>query len=122
VITVDSPLLVPATPTQEPTTTQAELPPTGFNPVAAKAQATRVVANLRKGRDHYSRPTLTAWQRLAGIAADGIYGGESAGALAWYLQGEPVVAPRPFFKPTTPKPYRWAELAKAALSATRSAS
>lgn len=91
----------------------------GFNPVSAKSQAARVVANLKKGRDHYSRPTLSAWQRLAGIAADGIYGGESAGALAWYLQGTPDVAPRPFFKPTTVTSYRWAAQAKAAMAAPR---
>ncbi len=109
----------PATPTpQEPTTVQ---PPPGFSPSAAKAQAARVAANLKKGRDQYSRPNLTAWQRLAGLAADGIYGGETAGALAWYLQGQPSVAPRPFFKPTTPTPYRWSAQATAALS-TRAAS
>jgi hypothetical protein len=105
------------TPTPGPTTTQA-VPPAGFNPSAAKAQAARVAANLRKGRDQYSRATLNAWQRLAGIAADGIYGGESAGALAWYLQGTPDVAPRPFFKPTTLQPYRWAEQAKLARAAS----
>jgi len=110
----------PATPTpQEPTTMQ---PPPGFAPSAAKAQAARVAANLRKGRDQYSRPNLTAWQRLAGLTADGIYGGESAGALAWYLQGQTTVAPRPFFKPTTPTPYRWSAQATAALSSTRAAS
>lgn len=106
----------------EPTTTHAELPPPGFNPVAAKAQAARVAANLRKGRDQYSRPTLSTWQRLAGIDADGIYGGQSAGALAWYLQGESVVAPRPFFKPTTPTPYRWIEPAARALTSHGTAS
>jgi hypothetical protein len=110
---------VPALPAPEPTTTQAGQPPAGFNPVSAKSQAARVVANLKKGRDNYSRPTLSAWQRLAGIAADGIYGGASAGALAWYLQGTPDVAPRPFFKPTTVTPYRWAALAQAALAQPR---
>ena len=110
----------PATPTpQEPTMMQ---PPPGFSPVAAKAQAARVAANLRKGRDQYSRPNLASWQRLAGLTADGIYGGESAGALAWYLQGQSSVAPRPFFKPTTPAPYRLSSQATAILASVRAAS
>ena len=100
--------------TTEPTTAQPQ-PPEGFNPQAAKAQAARVAANLRKGRDQYSRPALTAWQRLAGIAADGIYGGGSAGALAWFLQGQSAIAPRPFFKPTVPAPYPWESQAQASL-------
>lgn len=112
---VPAPAPAPApTPPPTPPTPPADEPPEGFNPESARKQAARVAKHLQtKGRANYSRQTLREWQRLAGIGVDGIYGGESEGALRFYLQGARQSVPAAYFKPTTPKPYRWADLVQA---------
>jgi hypothetical protein len=51
---------------------------------AAKVLAEAVVKQLRaKGRS-YDRTLMKRFQATAGLAADGLYGPRSAGAVAWY--------------------------------------
>jgi hypothetical protein len=77
------------------------LPP--YSPVEARETAPKVAAHLAsQGRDHYRRDALKIWQALAGLVADGLYGGATRGALIYY--GVPV-PPAAFFKPTATKAY-----------------
>lgn len=93
-----------------PTPAPVEQPPAGFNPTLARNLASEVVANLvARGRDRYDREGLAEFQTAAGIAADGLYGGESKGALRFYLNGAQV--PAAFFAPVAEVPYRWSSLA-----------
>jgi hypothetical protein len=55
-----------------------------------------------KGPKAYDRSKLQAWQTLAGIRADGTYGGSSRGALVFYGA---LKAPRPFVAPYATLPY-----------------
>ena len=68
----------------------------------ARQTAPAVAEQIALKRYDYSRPALRAWQRLVGLEPDGIYGGRTAGALAWALNR---AAPRPLFKPTTIVPF-----------------
>lgn len=88
-----------------PAPTSTATPPSGFDVAVAKSLAPGVNANLiAKGRDRYDRAALKKFQVAAGIAADGLYGGGSRGALIFYGIAKP---PNPFFKPTTTAPYPW---------------
>lgn len=79
----------------------------GVDMAQARRLAPRVAADIRDNRYDYSRRELRAFQAAAGIAVDGVYGGGSAGALRYYLDGPP---PRPLFKPTTEREYSpWME-------------
>lgn len=63
---------------------------------------------IQKGKS-YSRAALKQFQKTAGIAIDGIYGPESAGAVKWFLHGtaQEGKEPQPLvgqgFKPYVPK-------------------
>lgn len=74
----------------------------GFNETLAKKLAPQVESNIIAKKSNYDRTLLKNFQTAAGIAADGIYGGGSAGALRYYLGHAP---PKPLFKPTTEAPY-----------------
>lgn len=77
--------------------------PAGYDPAQAHAQAQGIAAHLaRKGPRAYDRETLRRWQTLAGLHADGIYGGSSRGALIAYGVSDP---PRPFAPPYATLPY-----------------
>lgn len=80
--------------------------PDGFDRQQAFALAPRVRDDVAGRKYSYSRQQMKDFQRAAGVAADGIYGGGSAGALRHYLGGPP---PRPLFKPTAEKPYPHAD-------------
>lgn len=98
-------------PTMDPSrkdqaTWATESPPPGFDRVKASNAAGDVAAHLRKrGRDGYSRDVLRAWQRVAGIPADGIYGRQSEAALRYYVG---VSAPKAFFAQGEPI-YVWGD-------------
>lgn len=67
-------------------------PPAGFNPVQARSLAASVARDIVSRQYSYNRANLRAFQTAAGIAADGIYGRESRGALAFYgVQNPPRV-------------------------------
>lgn len=92
----------PSSPSPASTTPRKPLP-AGYDPATARRSAKSVANHLRnKGRSGYDRRLLKAWQEDAGIAADGIYGGGTRGALLYYGA---TTAPSPFFKPTTTAPY-----------------
>lgn len=70
----------------------------GYNPTSARSKAKSIAEHLAsKGISQYSHDLLKRWQTEAGVAADGIYGGATRGALIFYGVENP---PKPFFKPT----------------------
>lgn len=70
-------------------------PPEGFDREKASRAAPDIAKHLsQKGISHYSRPALRIWQKLAGVAQDGIYGRGTAAALRYFVGAK---APRPFF-------------------------
>jgi hypothetical protein len=72
----------------------------------AKTLAGQVVANMRKlpaqKRYDYDRNLLKAFQTAAGLPAQGVYGGETRGALIYFGQAN---APKPLFAPVQTVPY-----------------
>jgi hypothetical protein len=100
------------------TTLASGAPPAGFDILAARALAPKVAADLLKGIGKYSHALLAQFQRLAGIAQDGLYGGGARGALIFYGIKNP---PQAFFKPTKTTPYVWQSYIAAALGTTPAA-
>lgn len=87
----DVPTLPPAP------TAAARRAPEGYNPAEAKRLAQPTSDHLAAMKvARYSRDRVKAFQRAAGITADGFYGGGTRGALQFY--GAQRV-PNPFFKP-----------------------
>lgn len=82
---------------------QPSAAPVGYDPALARTLAPRVEQELRTKKYGYSKPLLAQFQRAAGIAPDGVYGGGARGALVFY--GQPR-APGPFFKPLQTVAYR----------------
>lgn len=76
--------------------------PAGFNPEEAQDGARDMSKYIAARGFNYSRPRLRAWQLLAGIAPDGLYGGGTRGALLYYGVTSP---PSPLFAPRTTSPY-----------------
>lgn len=105
------PEVVTDAPVEATDATPAEVPPDGFNSIAAEKQADRMAINIRTKQKKYSKKALRGWQSLAGITVDGLYGGQSVGALQFYL-GTKEKAPKAIYNPKTPKPYKWAQLIK----------
>lgn len=76
---------------------------TGYNETLAKKLAPQVESNIVAKKSNYDHTLLKNFQTAAGITADGIYGGGTAGALRYYLGHAP---PKPLFKPTIEQPYK----------------
>lgn len=93
--------------TQPVPTLPSNMPPTGYDPIKARSLAKQVAANITNKRNNYARDLLKQFQRAAGIDQDGIYGGESRGALEFFGVRRPPIA---LFKPTETQPYKWASL------------
>lgn len=71
--------------------------PAGYDPARARAMARSVANHLNNRKTAgYARELVKTFQRAAGIAIDGVYGGETRGALIYYGAKDP---PKPFFKP-----------------------
>lgn len=98
-----SSLISTSSPTAPPPSPSTPSIPEGYDPVAAR-KAARATANhlATRGRAGYSRPLLKQWQRQAGLASDGTYGGATRGALIYFGVKDP---PPAFFKPTNTIPY-----------------
>jgi murein L,D-transpeptidase YcbB/YkuD len=92
----------PSTPTAPKTEPQkpaeakpAETPSVSLTNESAKrldraaALGKQVAASVKARGKSYDRVTVTAFQREAGLAADGIYGPRTAGAVKWYT-GETI--------------------------------
>jgi len=88
-------------------TLPSSAPPAGYDPAKARTLAKQVAANITNKKNNYAREMLAQFQRAAGIASEGIYGGESRGALEFYGVRRP---PPALFKPTGTIPYKWASL------------
>jgi murein L,D-transpeptidase YcbB/YkuD len=52
----------------------------------AAGLAKQVAESVKKSGKAYDRALVTAFQREAGLAADGIYGPRTAGAVKWYTE------------------------------------
>jgi pyruvate/2-oxoglutarate dehydrogenase complex dihydrolipoamide acyltransferase (E2) component len=78
-------------------------PPAGYDRAAAAKAAPGLAKHITEKKYDYSRPTLEAWQRVAGIPADGIYGRGSAAALRHFVGAK---APKPLFAQGTDS-YPW---------------
>lgn len=92
-------------PASMPSTQAIEAPPEGYDPVKARNLAKQVAANITNRGTSYSRDLVKQFQRFAGIDVEGIYGGETRGALEFFGVRRP---PRALFKPTETVPYKWA--------------
>jgi hypothetical protein len=68
----------------------------------ARPLAQKLAAEIWQRRFDYSRILLRDFQRRVGIVPDGLYGGEAAGALRYFLQCDP---PHPLFAPLMEKAY-----------------
>lgn len=83
--------------------------PPGYNRQEAELRAAQLspylmaMAALGKGKYNYNRPRVRSFQRAAGIAVDGSYGGGTRGALVYFAPA--LSFPRPFFAPTTTVAY-----------------
>lgn len=97
-----SPAPTPAAQVQ-PAPAPSSAVPAGFDPKLAEQLAPAIARDVKKNKFNYSRPQLKRFQTAAGIVADGLYGGGSAGALRFYLGG--AAPPKPLFKPTIEKAY-----------------
>lgn len=69
----------------------------GAVPEDARMMMPGVAGDLSAHGANYNRTALKAFQRAAGIAADGLYGGRTRGALLFY--GAPIVIPPPMTAP-----------------------
>lgn len=71
--------------------------PEGYDPIIARATAQALSDHLRsRGPRRMNRRLVTAFQKVAGIRADGWYGGQVRGALIYYGVTNP---PNPFTGP-----------------------
>ena len=103
VLLAPAPAAAPApAPAPVPAAVPDVLPATGVNTATALALAPQVAADITANKFNYSRPLLQHFQQAAGVLADGLYGGGSAGALRYYLHAAP---PKALFAPTIEKPY-----------------
>lgn len=97
---------VPTPPVQTPATSPRT--PAGFDLALARELAPKLQANLKaRGKFDYDRTLARKFQTAAGIPSDGIYGGETRGALLAFGVANPQPAS---FPPTETVPYKWAEL------------
>ncbi|HEY3493039.1 MAG TPA: hypothetical protein VGK73_00060, partial [Polyangiaceae bacterium] len=96
------------TPTPAPTPKPSGGPPAGFDGAKAKAAAPGLAKHIKSAQYNYTREALSTWQKVAGLAQDGVYGPASANALKYYVAS----APKALFKkarngtpyPNTPYP------------------
>lgn len=111
VVTVTAPKVVPVE--SEPSTAEPDgpAPPPGYNPTSAGRLAKQVARNIDgKGCAGYSRQLLRQFQRAAGIAVDGLYGGGSRGALMHFgIRRPPEACVRTQGSKAT-RAYPWAHL------------
>lgn len=73
------------------------LPPTGpslsdQDQIDARQMADDIQTDLETNGANYNRQMMAAFQRKARLTVDGLYGGRTAGALAYFL-GRPAYAP-----------------------------
>lgn len=81
------------------------VPPPGWNPVSARNMAKQVANHIQTKGSSYTRQIVKDFQKVAGLDADGIYGGGTRGALIFYGVPRP---PSALFKPTATTAYPWA--------------
>lgn len=76
-----------------------QVPKTPDSYRAAALLAPSLAGNIMARGQSYDRRLLSEFQKHAGITIDGKYGGQTAGALAFFNKGE---APNPLFRPLKP--------------------
>lgn len=75
------------------TTTAPDRRPDGYDATKAKNAAEGLAKHIKKSNYNYERKALQAWQKVAGIAQDGVYGPTSANALKYFTP----LAPKKLF-------------------------
>jgi peptidoglycan hydrolase-like protein with peptidoglycan-binding domain len=73
-----------------------------YAPAVARQLAPSLASSVAKAKYSYDRALARRFQLAAGIPADGVYGGDTVGALRYYGITNP---PRALFAPTTEQPY-----------------
>jgi hypothetical protein len=86
-------------------------PPAGYDRTKAANSAGDLARHITQKKYDYTRKALAAWQLVAGIPTDGVYGPSARNALAYYAG---AAAPKPLFLkspktgvayPNTPYPW-----------------
>lgn len=106
-----APVPAPVPPAPAPVPAPAVLVPQGFDPRLAPSLAhdfnrhllAIVAKNGAQAKWFYDRNFAKKFQTAAGIKSDGLYGGETRGALVFYGQAN---APAPFFPPLATVAYK----------------
>jgi peptidoglycan hydrolase-like protein with peptidoglycan-binding domain len=98
----------PASPA--PSAPKSSGPPAGFDGTVASTLAPGVAANIKAKQYDFDRAALKRFQTAAGVAADGVYGDDTWGALLYFTSA----APRALYKPNLPTPYPWGKFVSAA--------
>lgn len=91
---------------QQPSEPAGPQPPEGFDRAKAANAAPDVASNIRNKKYDYNRKALKIWQKLAGIAQDGIYGNGSAAAMRYYVGPS---APKSLFTKQGVDHYPWGD-------------
>lgn len=83
---------------------EGDAPPTGFNPEGAAALARSVQSDLSRRHNRFSRTQMRDFQTAAGITVDGLYGGQTRGALVFFDVPD---AHATISRPRATTPYMW---------------
>jgi murein L,D-transpeptidase YcbB/YkuD len=110
-ITVKPAAPKPAAPKPAAPVTRPAAPPAGYDRTKAANSAGDLARHITQKKYDYTRKALGAWQIVAGIPSDGVYGPAARNALAFYVGN---AAPRPLFVknaktgvPYPNTPYPW---------------
>jgi hypothetical protein len=82
---------------------QVPSPPAGYDRIKAANAAGDIARHIAIKGHNYARKALRAWQTVAGVVADGIYGPATREALVYYVGGQ---APKALYAGTA-TPYPW---------------
>jgi murein L,D-transpeptidase YcbB/YkuD len=79
------------------------VPPPGYDRLKAANSAPDIARHIKQKGYNYTRKALKAWQIVAGVTPDGLYGPSTREALVYYVGNS---APKALFK-GVPLPYPW---------------
>lgn len=78
-------------------------PPAGYDRIKAANAAPDIARHIAQKQHNYARKALKAWQIVAGVVPDGIYGPATREALVYYVGSQ---APKALYKGSA-TPYPW---------------
>lgn len=82
---------------------QAPMPPAGYDRIKAANAAGDIARHISLKGHNYARKALKAWQTVAGVVPDGIYGPATREALVYYVGAQ---APKALYAGKA-TPYPW---------------